>query len=506
MRHYAEGVGIVVFAISIIVMLITAFSITSFSILDTDPTTYSIVPMLMLPLFALFLGKNKIKPKISAKSTVLGVCLFGAFIIISLYLRFFFSMLYISFKVYMLILPIGIAAMAIILFGFDNINKFKSVLIYTIFASPVFFMPVIGLNQDFASLNTVVVYSIIHAFDKSAVYLPPLSIKAGSYVIGIGTTCAGIGMLIGIIFFMIPIAYFFNGRLSRKIYWIIAGFALLLLLNVARMSAIGYVWIANGPSAAASFVHNFAGILAFYADIVIMFFAAWTFGLAMPAAKKKSKPDVLGYASLRSALPQIIIVTALAFAYFAMTLDYSTALNISPMLIYNHAAFNPLSSKPLQSDLSQIGSGMNFSVFSEATQDSALFLLSNKTFTNQSPIVVLVTRPNASITRDLLKNTTLIGSMNAMDTNGVPSSIYEVESNGTRFFVYSTELAYTVNESAVFADAYVVMPAKNIAGISCGYDSFYTALLNFPNALYTNRTEANYLKSAYCIASRVVHA
>ncbi|MEM3855941.1 MAG: hypothetical protein QW298_02115, partial [Candidatus Micrarchaeaceae archaeon] len=260
------------------------------------------------------------------------------------------------------------------------------------------------------------------------------------------------------------------------------------------------------PSAAASFVHNFAGILAFYADIVIMFFAAWTFGLAMPVAKRKSKPDVLGYASLRSALPQIIIVTALAFAYFAMTLDYSTALNISPMLIYNHAAFNPLSSKPLQSDLSQIGSGMNFSVFSEATQDSALFLLSNKTFTNQSPIVVLVTRPNASITRDLLKNTTLIGSMNAMDTNGVPSSIYEVESNGTRFFVYSTELAYTVNESAVFADAYVVMPAKNIAGISCGYDSFYTALLNFPNALYTNRTEANYLKSAYCIASRVVHA
>ncbi|MEM3290379.1 MAG: archaeosortase/exosortase family protein [Candidatus Micrarchaeaceae archaeon] len=506
MRHYTKGIGIVVFAIAIVVMLLTSLSITSFSILDTDPTTYVIVPMLMLPLFALFAAKNKLIPRPSAKSTILGVCLFAVFIALAIYLRLAFSILYMSFKVDMLLMPLGFAAIAIILFGFKNLSSFKSILIYTLFASPIFLTPLVGVNQGFARLNTAVVYSIIHAFDSSAAYMPPLSIRAGGYLIGIGTTCAGIGMLIGIVFFLIPVAYFYNGRLSRKVYWIVAAFALLLLLNIARMSAIGYLWIASGPNAAVSFVHNFAGMLLFYADIIVMLVAAPLFGLRMPFTKRTQRRSLSSLATLRLASPSIFAALALSFAYLAITANYSTALNISPMLVYNHAQFNPLASKSLASDLSEIGSGMNFSSFSEVTQNAALVLLSNETFTNQSPIVVLVTKPNPSIISDLLKNTTIFGRMGAMGVNGVPASIYDVESNGTRFFVYSTELAYVVNASAVFADAFVVMPAKNLTGIHCKYDRLYTALLDFPISLYTNRTEADYLESAYCTSSKLVGA
>ena len=58
-----EKIYIAVFVLSILIMLANSFFATPSSILDTDPSTYIIVPIVMLPLFSIFIFKNKINPK-----------------------------------------------------------------------------------------------------------------------------------------------------------------------------------------------------------------------------------------------------------------------------------------------------------------------------------------------------------------------------------------------------------------------------------------------------------
>ncbi|MEM3781747.1 MAG: hypothetical protein QXT43_02175, partial [Candidatus Micrarchaeaceae archaeon] len=55
--------GILLFTIAVLIMTASAYLATPLEILDTNPSTYIVVPLLMLPIFALLMYKEAIIPK-----------------------------------------------------------------------------------------------------------------------------------------------------------------------------------------------------------------------------------------------------------------------------------------------------------------------------------------------------------------------------------------------------------------------------------------------------------
>ena len=82
----------------LIILLASSFYITPAGISDTDPSTYVVVPILMLPLFVLFTFKSEMEPKVKRKDILIGIALFAIFLSLTVVLRILFSFYFISFR------------------------------------------------------------------------------------------------------------------------------------------------------------------------------------------------------------------------------------------------------------------------------------------------------------------------------------------------------------------------------------------------------------------------
>jgi len=492
-----EKIYIVVFVLSIVIMLANSFFATPSSILDTDPSTYIIVPIVMLPLFSIFIFKNKIKPKAKRLDLLIGFILFILFLFTITYLRYTFSFLFMSYRLDMLIFPLAIASIAITTFGFENLNKFKALMIFALFASPILLTPIFFTNQNFAEINAYIVYFVMHAFDKSVAFAPPISISGNGYVIGIGESCAGIGALIGIIMFLIPIAYWLDGKLRAKVLWVLSGFILLLILNFIRMATIGFTWLWLGPNQSTSFAHSFAGVLIFYITIIAIILAAPLFKLKVPKSSKKR----IDRRKTRLALLPLILPIIYALLYFLLTTDYANSIYVSPALMHANAALNGSAFENfISSNVNTTGFATASYLFSN-TSDILLFV--NQTFNKTNPIAVLITAPNMKAEKELLSNMSILGSATFMNKNGINVYLYQVYSNSTIYYMGFEELPYVFDGEYYIESEYFIMPeAAGSLNLKCGYSKF-TYLYNILNPNFYNATKMNELESAYCINEKV---
>ncbi len=272
-------------AIGILILLLNGLSTTSLSISDTDPSTYIVVPMLMLVPFAVFMYKEKIIPRTKNLDIFYGIAIFLAYLLPSLYLQYNFPSQFENLKLSMLLFPIAIASFSTILFGLKNARKFWPMMVYSVFASPILLTPIFNLNQQFASLNTQIIYTILHSLYQNVTYLAPITINFNGSLIGIGEACAGIGAIIAIIMFLVPVAYFYDGKFKNKLYWVASSAIFLFVLNLLRMSFITVLWIYYGLAASASFIHLFAGIFVFYVSIILMILMAGAYKIHFPEMK-----------------------------------------------------------------------------------------------------------------------------------------------------------------------------------------------------------------------------
>jgi len=492
-----EKIYIAVFVLSIVIMLANSFFATPSSILDTDPSTYIIVPIIMLPLFSIFIFKNKIKPKAKRLDLLIGFILFISFLFAITYLRYTFSFLFMSYRLDMLIFPLAIASIAITIFGFENISKFKALMIFTLFASPMLLTPIFFTNQNFAEMNAYIVYIVMHAFEKSVVFTPPISISGNGYSIGIGESCAGIGALIGIIMFLIPIAYLLDGELHAKMLWILSGFILLLVLNFIRMATIGLIWLWLGPNQSTSFAHSFAGVLIFYITIIAIILAAPLFKLKIPKPSKKRiyrrKP--------RYALLPLILPIIYALLYFLLTTNYANSIQVSPALMHANATLNGSAFENFVSSNVNTTGFTTISYLFSNTSDILLFV--NQTFNKTNPIAMLITAPNMKAEKELLSNMSVLGSATFMNKNGINIYLYQVYSNNTIYYMGFEELPYVFDDEYYVESEYFIMP--EVAGslnLKCGYSKF-TYLYNILNPIFYNATKINELESAYCINEKI---
>lgn len=502
---YGRNLGMLVFLIATVVLLSTSFFITPLSVSDTDPSTYVIVPTLMIPLFVLFSLKTSPDPRAGKRDIAVGVAMFAAFMLLTVFLRFYLSFFFVSFRVDLLLLPLALASLAVLLFGIENLAKFRGVVLYALLASPLVLFPIINSYNAFTSANTVIVYGLLRPFVSGVRYVAPITISAGGYYIGIGQACVSIGIFVALSLFLVPIAYLYDGKNSKKVAWVASGVALLFAFNIIRMLFVSYEWLTWGPSGIIALIHASAGVILFYIAIIAMVLAAGRYGLTLMAkgkARKTRKPR-----GSRGLWP-VPIALALSLVYACATLNYAGALNVSPLALSNGVAFNFSDAAIAHSVAGTLGGG-NFTYLAMVSQDGSYVFLSltNKTINASAPVVMIMARPGGNIINGIVNNGTVRGRFEFLNDNGASEEVRDVVSNGTEFFVYGTDVPFVLKDlSSSVAGVYLIIPGGVLRGTACGSEQYgpYDIALNLFNAESYNQTARGNALRALCVSERIV--
>ncbi len=509
---YDRRVAVILFAVLIAASLLDSLSITSLAISDSDFTTYIIVPMLMLPLFALFMLKERIEPHVGRRDVAVGIVIFAVLALLTVFLRAQLSYLFSDLHVEMLLFPLLLLSLAALLFGIRNLNRFKAIAIYSLFASPALLLWMASLNSAFVVANTLAIYGALSLFFHNAAYIAPLTITANGYSVGIGETCVGIGILIGTVLFLAPLAYLYDGKLSSKALWVASGFGLMLLLNLLRMLGIAFAWFFYGPSNAILTVHLFAGILLFYIAIVVMILLSGRYGLRMPLPvrrkEKRARPGAAARSNgTRFYLAGIAAAVAVTAVYLLLLSDYPGVQVVSPLVVYDRVGFNASGLDGLVNTISN-ESSFNVSIFQDTQDEYILMTFSNATFNQSAPIEVLLLSSRIDELRALTNNTTVTGELTFFSTSGLTQRVYSLSSDGYGFLLYNEVEPYAfANGSSTSVAIYAVLPEnRTSSGITCQgyYNAPYTEMINAPDPRSYNSTADAEMTSAYCIIERMV--
>lgn len=423
--------GIVVLFVAFLIASLGSLAITSTSILDTDPGTYIIVVILMLFLFILFLAKEDLEFKFRKKSIVVGVIVFVVYLIVLSYLRVALSFDFLSYRIDAFLFPLLLLSLIIIIFGIESLEKLYPVLVYALFASPLLLLPFLGLNSAFANLNAALVYGIIKLLGASASRAGLVISSAAGSSITVSSTCVSLGIFVAFVMFLIPIAYLYDGKTKKKIYWIISGIALILVLNLLRMLLVAIVWVYYGLNSAIGLFHSFAGQLIFYIAIVAMVLLTYKYEMRMKPAKKTTGKEIKTF--YKNIAPEIIaiigFVLVLAIVALFFNLGYTNSVN-APATLFGTgngiSAFtlDQYALKNLEyanSNILILGNSSDGNLFSlsstpgEANQ--TVFVLVNSSSGSTQPSNSLISLPHGITHHYLLRNgitvtTTVVSSGN----------------------------------------------------------------------------------------------
>lgn len=486
----------IIFAISIFLLAFASYFTTPLTIEDSNPSTYLIVPLLMLPIFAFLTVKERVEPNYGSHDLLLSTLLFLAFLALTFYLRLLLSFLFISFGVYLLIYPLAIASFAILLFGSRNIEKFKWLMLYAVFASPSLMVYVLNQNMLFAQVNSYIVYLLLHMTNGLIRYLPPFYLENSIREISIGQTCVSLGIFLALLFFLLPLSYLYNASKARKLLWLVSGIALLFVLNLARMAGISYYWLVYGPNTTVLFIHEFVGSFLFYITIIAMLLLAGKFGLSIRPQRPRrrtSRGKGMPYYWLIS-LSFGVIILLLSLNY--LTTQYFPATVLAKKATFNFS--NATIGKAISIKLYSEGYKNLYFSFNEGT---ALFAW-NSSINASNPILIYIA-PSSLLPSKLLSNASIISSLYFLNTKGSTGKVFDVFYNRSEFFLYAIKTPFILaNNSSVMANAYVILPSYLVHNQTCSnYDIVYTYLYNAFNGAIYNATEREKLFAAYCIAS-----
>jgi len=485
-----------------ILLFITAYmNSVQPGISDTDPSTYVIIPILMLPIFFIFKLKEKILPEVKRKDIIIGILLSIAGIALTAYMKYALSFEFSAFGLGFLILPIFVAAFTILAYGIKNLKRFRSVIIYSIFTSPIVLLPVLMQNQAFTSINSVIVYWIEKLFIPALKFSPPITITLNNVSIGIGQTCVGLGAIFGLLFMLVPIAYFYNGANKDKAKWVMSGIVLLLLLNIARMSIITSLWFATGPSQTLLTIHLFIGVLLFYLTLIIMILAARKFGLEIPQFNnsKGKKVKEYGYA-----LVAAVVIGIIYYAIFSYGNSY-----LSPMNLTINPSFNFTQNYTIQYFNSAIKmKNYKSEILIYDNNTVATLYLYNKTTTDRNITLVTLTKPYENPIQNLMHNSTSTESFTFMNSSGYLTTYYQLSSNGVRLSVFERSELFQISPyNYTEIKEYALIPNGLFSKIrvqNCKLVDWHSYIMNLFNPAGYNSTELSQMNNRYCVYDSLV--
>jgi exosortase/archaeosortase family protein len=507
-KKEGKFLGIFVVFISLLIASIGSLSITNLSVLDTDPSTYIIVVLLMEFLFIIFSLKEDLEFKFSKKSIAIGLSLFAVYFVALSYLRTSLSFAFLSYRIDLLLLPLFLLSVIILVFGIDGIKKLWPVVVYSVFASPLLLLPLLRLNTAFANLNAELVYGFVKLFGVQASKFG-LTIISGGSSIAISSTCVSIGTFIAFVMFLLPLAYLYNGKKSRKLYWIISGIVLILILNIIRMLLITFEWVYYGINGAVNTFHLFAGQIIFYIAIVLMLLIADKYyGLSMPLAKKSSRAKQKTSRNINNQIIYFVVGFCILISFFVLFLNlgYQNSIYAPAILFKNSININPIFIH--QAVLSSVeNSGSNVVVLG-SLNGSDIFALSNSSGFNSS-IFVLANVSSLPTSNWSGFNYNSLGPVHSyLLKNGITINSQKVSSANYTFEINYFMVPYNISGNW-FTVEYFLLKKTNGNIQTCNLlESQQFPQLNFESGIYNILHSASYsteglMCQSYLIANSI---
>jgi exosortase/archaeosortase family protein len=457
--------GIAVLFVAFLLASVNSIAASSSSVLDTDPSTYVIVVMLMIFVFMLFSLKEDLKFEYKRKNMLYAAAAFAAYLLLLSYLRVALSFAFQSYRVDALLFPLVLAAMITALFGLDGTRKMKYAVAYAVFASPLILLPILSLNNAFARANAMMVYGLLKAAGMP-VSNAGLMISAGSASsITISTTCVSLGIFAAFVMFLIPVAYLYEGRIKSKALWLFSGCVLLLFLNVLRMFGLSLIWVYYGVGSAANTFHAFAGQILFYIAIAAMVLLAYRYGLHLKKAEKGKKAKKPKGERLKKELAAPAAL-AVAFGAVAFLLSsqygaaaYAPALFFDRNMSISNAAVSGAALKSLESaetNIVEIG----------PAQSGYLFALQNNSV-NSSTYVIATPLPNPAQGETVTRSNATSDGHAYMLRNGITLRSEIARSGNVSFEVNYFALPYNFSNSYITVNYELFREINNTNVRSC---------------------------------------
>lgn len=501
--------GILILLASFLLIEYPSLASTPFVISDVNQASYIIVVLIMLPLTILISLKEDIHINRNLKSYIFGIFIFLLYLLAFAYIRVSFSYGFTAYRIDGILLPLILIALISIIFGISEIKKFKFLLVYALFASPILLIPILNYNLHFTYLNAGIVFAILKDIGIP-VKESGLNIFLGGSEISIASTCTDIGAFVSLAMFLLPIAYFYSGKLKNKILWVVSSILLLFVLNLSRMLSISLIWVYYGIGSATSTLHVFLGEILFDITIIVMIVIAYKFRLKITKIEEGTYKKY--YNSIKANIkPSYFVILVIAIiSILGLFMNYPitqvNSYNALEFVTLNKTVADNITEYGVLRDLENINmtivylGQMNSS--NSIQQNDQMFALSNSTFKSNSIIDVIVYPSYKPVPnkRLLFNNTKIEKKSSLLLNNGLVINYDYVISNGTVFYTNIFSVPYKVKNSNYISLNYLVITTKDYNGctindsLSNRIDSFIYNLLN------GNKISAKYLCVSYKLA------
>jgi exosortase/archaeosortase family protein len=492
-------IGMLFIMVALALFMLNILHNSSFAIQDNDPTSYSVVVLLMLFPFLVFGLKEDLRFNPGTRNIAYGLLLFVLFAVVFSYMRTSLSFSFHTFGAFALSLPLLIASLVIAVFGPDGVRKLKAQIVYSLFASPLLLEPVIGLNNAFVNLNAQIVYNLLRLMELP-LYKNGITIIAPSaFGISIASTCAAVSAFIALVMFLVPIAYLYRGDTRKKVIWVLCGLVLMFFLNVARMFSISLIWVHYGISPALSIYHLFVGQILFYIAIVVMFIVGLKWGLRIEKIKEvRAKTSVhLGAVACLA----FAVIVVLGIISFAIALHYGDYISAPMFLFGSNSPVGNVTAYAAEVSLLE-NTHMNISGL-RPVSNGHLFVLRNSTYNGNDSIFVIANLTNSPFLSRPLSNFDILPQSGAIILgNGITIYGYKAESDGSYFHVDSFSVPVLIGSSYFSINYEVFLPYaafQNCAAVQT--DAVYQIESAVYNLLRFSSFKGSYTCAAYLIAS-----
>jgi exosortase/archaeosortase family protein len=458
----------VMIAVAFVIGAAVTIGITGPTILDSNPTSYIIVTMIMSVLFIFFTLKDK-HPVTRGDFGVIGAAIaFVIYIVLLSYGRGSLSFEFLSYRIDALLLPLFLLCVVSAVAGLRGIKRFAPVMAYLLFASPILLMPLLTSNGGLSSFSAGIVYSIMKATGANVVQNGLQIVAPSGQAISIATTCVPVGTFVAFLMLLVPISYLFNGRPSRKAAWLGCGVVLLFVLNIIRMAIISLAWAYSGLSSAVSTFHAFGGALIFYISIIAIFLVYRKFGLKLEFGHEWTKRLELAFSAfdIEENYGKISTALIIAFAVLLLSLGYIGASNVSAALFNGSTISNSTYAQLYQNTITRLNASKVGYSYLGSYQGTMLFEL-GKTNPMNSTYLVVAFYPYPEKGANILFYSANPSPSSYILRSGATVTSLAAKSNNATFYISYFATPIIVNGSAYSANFEVFANAGSKGTLYC---------------------------------------
>jgi len=288
----------------LLLAVLVAYNYSLSTLLQTanqqTPLAYiSLVPAISLALAAIRARPIRPEPPIHDRHVdyTIGIPLILTAVTINELLPSRMSAMFWVYRIDLLTLPIFVAGAVAIIFGTRALWRQKLAILFLFLAWPYPYQKVLlGVLNAFTAVTLIGMRHIVGWLNLAK---PASSLDNTLFVVthhgqtfplSVVTACSGVNGVVGFLLIGSAFAAVVKGPLIRKVLWLVAGMALLMVINLARITFIFYAGQQWGENVAINVFHPFIGLVTFSVGVTIMILLLKPLGMHIGIAERRS-PD-----------------------------------------------------------------------------------------------------------------------------------------------------------------------------------------------------------------------